>query len=149
MAGEHNHGGNPYAGTIYEGLDAAFAKRLESFVAASGGRIKITSGYRSVEHQTRLWNDAIRKYGSEAAARKWVAPPGKSNHNHGIAADLDLSAPGAREWAHANAIRFGMYFPMSWEPWHIQPLKATLEENPEAYTEPPKPPSTVGISPMA
>jgi hypothetical protein len=68
-----------------------------------------------------LFAEAVKKYGSEKAARKWVAPPGKSNHGRGVAADLDIANPGpAQTWAHANATRFGLQFPMSWEPWHIE-----------------------------
>jgi hypothetical protein len=98
------------------GMVPDFSRRLEQMVAASGGRLQINSGYRSTQHQAQLFAAAVKKYGSEAAARKWVAPPGKSRHNHGMAADLggDLS------WAHANAGRFGLTFPMSWEPWHVE-----------------------------
>lgn len=123
----------------YEGLDPLFAARLQAFIAASGGGISLGSGYRSVERQAQLWAEAVRKYGSEAAARKWVAPPGKSNHNRGVAYDLRFASDAARQWAHANAARFGMFFPMGHEPWHIEPIRNALEENfdPEAYTDPP------------
>src|SRR5688572_28884240 len=105
------------AGT--EGMDPRFASALEQMIHESGGRIWIVSGYRSVEEQTSLWNNALAKYGSEDAARQWVAPPGRSNHNHGIAADLGFS-DGGLEWAHQNAQKYGLYFPMSWEDWHIE-----------------------------
>jgi hypothetical protein len=98
------------------GLVPNFDTALNKLIAASGGRVQMRSGYRSVEEQTRLWNDALKKYGSPEAARKWVAPPGKSNHNRGLAADLS----GDLKWAHANAPKFGLYFPMEWEPWHIE-----------------------------
>jgi LAS superfamily LD-carboxypeptidase LdcB len=85
-----------------------------------------------VAHQKRLWEAALKKYGSAATARKWVAPPGHSNHGKGIAADLhaygtvlDLKAGGkvgaATKWAHANAGKFGLHFPLSNEDWHIEP----------------------------
>ena len=120
----------------YEGLDASFASRLKALIDASGGRVSIYSGYRSVETQTELWNESLTKYGSEDAARQWVAPPGKSNHNHGWAADLGYVDGEAREWVHANASRFGLHFPMSWEPWHIEPAEARGRAAPEAYTLP-------------
>lgn len=104
------------AGTT-KGMDPTFAERLQAMVAASSGRLTIVSGYRSDELQAKLFADAVKKYGSEAAARKWVAPPGKSNHNKGIAADLG----GDIQWAHDHAAEFGLYFPMQWEPWHIEP----------------------------
>jgi LAS superfamily LD-carboxypeptidase LdcB len=71
-----------------EGLDSSFSGALMRMILASGGRLRINSGYRSVERQTELWNAALKKYGSPEAARRWVAPPGHSNHNRGIAADL-------------------------------------------------------------
>lgn len=125
----------PFSG--YDDLNPEYAMRLQAFVAASGGRVSITSGFRSVERQAELFRQAVAKYGSEAAARKWVAPPGKSNHNHGIAADLGFADAGAREWAHANAARFGLHFPMSWEPWHIEPLGSVTGSDRDAYTDPP------------
>ena len=98
------------------GFVPEFSQRLGAMIAASGGRLKINSGYRSVAEQKKLFDAAVKKYGSVAAARKWVAPPGNSKHNHGLAADL----AGDLAWAHKNAARFGLYFPMSYEPWHIE-----------------------------
>lgn len=104
----------------YSGLDSEFRRRLEQMVASSGGRLYIVSGFRSVEEQTALWNDAVAKYGPDEA-RNWVAPPGSSNHNHGVAVDLGYVDDDAEAWAHANATRYGLNFPMEWEPWHIEP----------------------------
>jgi hypothetical protein len=98
------------------GFVPEFEKRLNRMVAASGGRIRMTSGYRSQSHQARLFADAVKRYGSEEAARKWVAPPGKSKHGAGMAADL----AGDLDWAHRNARKFGLHFPMSWEKWHVE-----------------------------
>lgn len=107
-----------------KGLNPDFASKLGPFLAAAeqaGVPIRITSGFRPYERQKQLFAEAVKKYGSEKAARKWVAPPGKSNHGRGVAADLDIANPGpAQTWAHANATRFGLQFPMSWEPWHIE-----------------------------
>lgn len=99
------------------GFTDDFQRRLDALIAASGDRLKVSSGYRSPERQAKLFSAAVKKYGSEAAARKWVAPPGKSRHGMGIAADLG----GDLAWARNNARRFGLYFPMSWENWHIEP----------------------------
>ena len=96
------------------GFDPAFETALNQMIAASGGRVWVMSGYRSPERQAELFAAAVEKYGSEAAARKWVAPPGKSQHGMGIAADLG----GDLEWVRRNAARYGLVQPMSWEPWH-------------------------------
>jgi len=82
--------------------------------------LRITSGYRSPETQEKLWSDAVAKYGDEEIADNWVARPGQSNHNHGGAVDLNYMDPAAKEWVHANAGKFGLNFPMKWEPWHIE-----------------------------
>lgn len=110
------------------GFDPRLNDRLgQMFVAAPPEVrevLRISSGYRSPEKQAQLWQEALTKYGSPEAARKWVAPPGKSNHNHGTAADLKYLAPTAQQWAHANAANYGLAFPLSNEPWHIEIAEA-------------------------
>lgn len=106
------------------GLQSAFAEKLAKMLASMPadlkGGITINSGYRSIERQQQLWLEALQKYGSPEAARRWVAPPGNSQHNKGNAADLGYSSDAARQWAHVNAGNFGLSFPMSHEPWHIE-----------------------------
>lgn len=128
------------AGT--EGMDPDFAAKLQGLVNASQGKVWINSGYRSVERQTQLYNDAIKKYGSPEAARKWVAPPGHSNHNKGLAADLG----GDMTLAHRLASQFGLVFPMGWEPWHIEPPNAR-SKNPNYAMSQTTPPD--GAAPAA
>lgn len=99
-----------------KGLVPAFKTALERMVAASNGRLTVSNSYRSPERQAVLYAAALKKYGSEQEARRWVAPPGKSKHGEGVAADLG----GDLAWAQANAGRFGLYFPMAWEPWHLE-----------------------------
>lgn len=101
-------------------LAPGFAARLAPFLAAAPGRITINSGYRSVDRQAELWAQALAKYGSPEAARKWVAPPGKSNHNHGGAVDLGYASPEVQAWALANAAKYGLNFRLGNEPWHVE-----------------------------
>lgn len=96
------------------GFNPEFSSALNALLQASGGKVWVTSGYRSPERQAQLYAAAVKKYGSEAAARKWVAPPGKSQHGMGVAADLG----GDLDWVRQNAARYGLVQPMSWEPWH-------------------------------
>lgn len=56
-----------------------------------GRKLIVTSAYRSTEKQARLFAEAVQKYGSEAAARKKVAPPGSSKHEGGTALDVTWS----------------------------------------------------------
>jgi len=114
------------------GLDGAFVNNLAAlFEDAPFEGLGILSGARSVERQQELWDAAVQKYGSEAEARKWVAPPGRSMHNHGQAVDLSYNGkslkhapPEVIEWVHANAGKYGLAFPMEWENWHIEPVNA-------------------------
>lgn len=105
----------------YTGMDTGFASRLKQLIDDSNGAIWVGSGYRSVEEQQALWDQAVIDYGPEEA-RKWVAPPGSSNHNHGVAADLGYATDEIEQWVHDNAYRYGLVFPMGWEPWHIEPI---------------------------
>lgn len=107
-----------------EGLTPEFAAALEKFIGAAPGTITVNSGYRSPERQAELWAAALEKYGSPEAARKWVAPPGRSQHNFGRAVDLGYASPEVEAWAHENAATYGLNYPMSWEPWHIEPIGA-------------------------
>ena len=109
-------------------LNATLAKRTDTMLSEAPpeiqAQLKIISGYRSTSHQAELYNAALAKYGSPESARKWVAPPGSSNHNHGEAIDFGgggaLKNTPAGKWLHANADKFGLYFPMKNEPWHIE-----------------------------
>lgn len=110
------------------GLDMQMQDRLAQMFSAAPpdiqAALRVTSGYRSPQVQERLWNEALAKYGSPEAARKWVAPPGRSNHNHGTASDLKYLDPRAQDWAHQNATNFGLAFPLSNEPWHVELAEA-------------------------
>jgi D-alanyl-D-alanine carboxypeptidase/Putative peptidoglycan binding domain len=93
-----------------------------------GGRVN--SGYRPPWYQKRLWDAAVKKYGSEAAAAKWVARPGKSRHGKkGGQGAVDVSLGGQLD---ASTDR--LYRPMSWEEWHVQ-LTASREMPEEEPTE--------------
>ena len=130
----HRSGGGLREDAIV-GLDPRFRSGLEQMITGAPEFIRqgltVGSGYRSEQRQSELWAEALRKYGSPEAARKWVAPPGNSKHNHGAAADLrwngqrlDKAPPEVRQWVHQNAARFGMAFPLGNEPWHIEPADA-------------------------
>ena len=116
-----------------DGLDESFATNLAAMIDDAPPEIKaglgVYSGYRSVERQRELFAGAVAKYGSEAAARKWVAPPGNSFHNHGQAVDLAYNGKSLQhapkevaDWVHQNASKYGLYFPMAHEPWHVEPM---------------------------
>lgn len=98
------------------GLVPAFDQALGRLIEAVPG-LSVSSGYRSPERQAVLFQDAVRRYGSEQAARKWVAPPGSSKHNQGIAADLGGNVGSLNP---ELLRRFGLWRPMAHEPWHVE-----------------------------
>jgi hypothetical protein len=117
-------------------LNADYACRLSKFLKAAdaaGKNIRITSAYRSVALQADLYKSYLAKGGAP------VAPPGRSRHNFGIAADLTfdgvwpnygagnnntalcLQRLPSCKWAHDNSTTFGLKWPMLVEPWHVEP----------------------------
>jgi hypothetical protein len=109
----------PFSG--FQDFNPAFAGSLQQMFAAHPG-LFVNSGYRTPEHQAELFRRAVAKYGSEAAARHWVAPPGHSMHNKGMAADLGFANAAAEQWAHQHAADYNLRFRMGHEPWHIEPI---------------------------
>lgn len=105
-------------------LDPRLRVPLRAFLDATPFPITIFSGRRTHERQAELYAEAVQKYG-EARAHHFVARPGTGMHELGLAADLAYSDQRAKDWAHANASKFGLYFPMDWEDWHIQPLNTS------------------------
>ncbi|TIW56676.1 MAG: hypothetical protein E5V54_11185 [Mesorhizobium sp.] len=116
-----------------DNLNDSFATNLSAMMQDAPPEIRkglgIYSGYRSPQRQAELFAGAVAKYGSAAAARKWVAPPGHSKHNEGMAVDLSYNGQSLShapqdviDWVHENAGKYGLYFPMKYEPWHIEPM---------------------------
>lgn len=114
-------------------IDPVFEARLMALIKASGGKVQIGNSYRSTARQQQLFDAAVKKYGSETAARKWVAKPGHSKHQEGVAADLK----GDLAWAHQNAAAFGLVFPLSHESWHVEMAGARSGKDAHASTTAP------------
>lgn len=114
------------------GLNPIFWERLSKLMSdakAKGYNITVTSGWRSYSSQVNLWNNDTH---SCSERPRWVACPGGSRHNFGIAADLSFNGTGcggswdcnaAAKWAHENASNYGLTFRLSWEAWHIEPTQ--------------------------
>lgn len=138
-------GGAASRSDSFTGLQPEFAAAIYRMVQdahAAGIPLQITSAYRSPEVQAQLYDAAIQKYGSPEAARKWVAPPGKSRHNSGTAVDFavngsllrDANDPAAR-WIAENAAKYGLSVPMDWEPWQVEP-SGSRGMDPQTPTQP-------------
>lgn len=108
----------PGAGGGNGGLDPRLQAALDRLLAAAEGRVWLESGYRSAETQRVLWEDALARYGDAEIADDWVARPGTSMHERGLAVDLT----GDVEYAASMVEQLGLPLvrPMSWEPWHFQ-----------------------------
>lgn len=100
------------------GLHPLLRAAVESLIARSHGSVHVVSGYRSPQEQQILWTDALQRYGSAEEADDWVAPPGHSMHERGLAVDLggDL-ALAARL---VDELGLPLHRPLSNEPWHFE-----------------------------
>lgn len=102
---------------------------------------ELTSGYRSSEDQADLFNERVREYRQLGYSKKeavsltndYAALPGYSEHETGLAADINSKAGDSRElykWLEENAYRYGfiLRYPkgkeditgIEYEPWHYR-----------------------------
>ena len=119
---------------------------MQAAAAKDGVDVRMQSGYRSVKYQTTLYNNKTQYYRnqglSEAAAKAKAAtivnPPGYSEHNCGLAADLNspehtsldtgFEKTAAFRWLSEHAVEYGfiLRYPkeaeavteITYEPWH-------------------------------
>ena len=94
--------------------------RARAAAAADGITIDIVSGYRTAATQQQLFDQAITKYGSAAAASEWVLPPDKSEHVTGGAVDVGPFA--SAKWLEKNGVQFGLCRRYANEYWHFELL---------------------------
>lgn len=122
-----------------------------------GDDLGIYSGYRSSERQAEILQDSISKrigpagvekwqqylkaangdvvkageaarpWLKEAGITQWVAPPGKSEHQSGMAVDmsykgksLEYAPQEVKDWVKNNASAYGLNLPLDNEPWHVE-----------------------------
>jgi len=118
------------------GLNPRFSTAIDTMFAAAPPEIRsglgIGSGFRSVAEQQVLYDQAMATYGSNTVPGHQVAAPGHSQHNFGMAVDLSFGSPEARAWAHENAPRFGMHFPVPGEDWHVELVDGRTVQPPAA-----------------
>jgi hypothetical protein len=104
--------------------------------------VGINSGYRSAADQERLFYAQMQETGPEDSQVEWngkhwkskpgysfTAPPGRSMHETGLAADIFEDGDGrSYKWIVENSARFGLnnWRAKGWrhdEPWHVQPTE--------------------------
>ena len=112
----------------------------DGFYEATGGdRLLVTSAYRTLEYQQRVYDEYVSTYGEEMA-RIYVADPGNSEHHTGLAVDLStMSRDGERipliehahfDWVTSHCADYGfiLRYPVgseeithvAYEPWHFR-----------------------------
>lgn len=121
----------------------AFLK-LKDYIFTLGYIIDVESGYRSKEYQQKVWEKCVEEHGLEHT-RMYVAVPGYSEHQTGLAVDVALYENGIwledqKQKEHIisdilaeNAYKFGFIirYPKGkenitgygWEPWHLRYVK--------------------------
>lgn len=129
-------GGERIDSRIYPELQQMFDN-----ARADGLDPEVTSGYRSREKQRELFDNKVQSYRDEgfskrtakALARKWVSEPGYSEHETGLALDINAkegSSATLYEWLAENSSRYGfiLRYPkdktgitgIDYEPWHFR-----------------------------
>lgn len=102
-------------------LDPLLRKAIQDaarHAQGSGIALQITSGWRSKGFQQRLFDDAVRTYGSVARAAEFVASPDVSKHVLGEA--VDVAPPAADDWLTKNGAQFGLCQIYANEIWHFE-----------------------------
>jgi len=127
-------------GGTMRSVAAGALNQMLSDAANAGVPMTVISGYRSYNTQASLYNSYVSKDGV-AAADRYSARPGYSEHQTGLVADLGNSNGGCAleicfantaggQWLIANASRYGFIirYPegkesltgYQYEPWHVR-----------------------------
>lgn len=114
-------GAAPQTGNM-SGFYAPFKSDLDRLIAEAPGAVTVTSGYRTPERQQELWGQNAAKYPDPEVRDDYVARPGHSSHNYGLAADLSFASPEVQQWVHDNAAKYNLQFRMDHEGWHVEPI---------------------------
>ena len=111
----------------------------------------VGEGYRTSSEQQRMLDDKIRAFEKKgysekrarAMAEEWVAVPGTSEHELGLAVDINADKDNSSndevyEWLYENAYRYGfiLRYPIGktsvtgidYEPWHYRYVGADYSE---------------------
>jgi D-alanyl-D-alanine carboxypeptidase len=123
-------------------------KQMQNDALKEGYEIFIDSSYRPYEYQERLFNAIMLEKGIDHAT-KYVAPPGGSEHQTGLAIDIIFRRNGEMieeqkeddpeiMWLFANAHKYGfiLRYPkgkeavtgFNFEPWHFRYVGRVLAQ---------------------
>lgn len=99
-------------GKLVEIRTAEAFVRMRSAAARDGVRISIVSGFRTMDQQRHLYQLYLSGRGNLAAR------PGYSNHQSGLALDLNASAGGVTSWLNRHGSEYGFRRTVPSEVWH-------------------------------
>lgn len=88
---------------------------MKNAAAKQGIYLRISSGFRTMKDQEYFYNCYKTKSCNNG---NLAAKPGYSNHQNGIALDLNTSSPGVYNWLVKNASKYGWVRAVSSEKWH-------------------------------
>ena len=118
-------------------------RQAATHAANDGVELVVDSGWRSEEYQAHLRREAVRKYGSEQEAARWVASPDTSAHVSGDAVDVGPS--NAAAWLAQHGAAYGLCQIYANEPWHYELRPEAREQDcPPTYADPTHDPRTQG-----
>jgi LAS superfamily LD-carboxypeptidase LdcB len=152
----------PNAGQDERKMIKAAAEALEEMFAgakSAGANLMLASGYRSYQTQVAVYNNEVRQYG-QAKADTESAQPGHSEHQTGLAADLEDAGRTCEvddcfvntiegKWLAEHAHEYGFVIRYlkgkdtstgyRYEPWHVRyvgkDLAAELYKNAQTMEE--------------
>ena len=122
---------NP-GGLTDEFMDAFY--EMQSAASLDGISLFVASGFRSYEYQVDLYNTYVKRDGKEAADT-YSARPGYSEHQTGLAADINAADSSFEDtpeaiWLDKNCYKYGFvirfpkgkeaYTGYTYEPWHLR-----------------------------
>ncbi len=99
-----------------------YAPLMEMLEAAREGNLDqlplVVSGYRTQEKQQKLYDEKISEYRQQgysedeavAQAQQWVAVPGYSEHQLGLAVDINGTTYDLYLWLQENSYKYGFIF---------------------------------------
>jgi hypothetical protein len=110
-------------------------RRSATDAADYGVAFVVDSGWRSPAYQERLLQQAVAKYGSRAAAARWVATPRTSSHVSGDA--VDIGHANAAAWLSEHGAAYGLCQIYANEPWHYELRPDAVDHGcPPMYADP-------------
>ena len=120
---------------------AALEEMFAACKAETGVSLKAVSGYRSYQRQATIYENKLEKVKTKEKADQYVARPGASEHQLGLAMDLGQKSDDVNltssfgktkggKWVAENCWRFGfiLRYQEGWEdvtgyeyePWHVR-----------------------------